>query len=70
MIALAETTHLPLPKRLRFKKPPQPIKVERSAEEWRKLINEAKNKETFWAKGIIPGKGEFIGAQFEEVEEY
>ena len=53
----------------REKKPLRAKKIERTAEEWRKLIDEAKNKEMFWAKGIVHGSGDFVGTTGEEVEE-
>ncbi len=58
-----------VPKKTRTKKPPQPVKVRRSAGEWKQMIEEAKRKETYWTKGIVPGKGEFVGTG-EEVESY
>jgi hypothetical protein len=37
------------------KRQPVVVKVQRSPEEWQKIIEDAKRKEVFWTKGIVPG---------------
>ena len=43
------------PRFRRKKKVAKPVRVMRSPEEWRQLVDEAKKKEGFWIKGILPG---------------
>ena len=49
---LENTSVLQTPKKIKTVKS---VKLERSQEEWQKLIDEAKRKEVFWTKCIIPG---------------
>ena len=49
---LEDTSELQTQKK---KKAVKSVKLERSREEWQKLVEEAKRKEVFWTKCIIPG---------------
>jgi len=48
------------------KRQPIVVKVQRSAEEWQKIIEDAKRKEVFWTKGIIPGASDVARNSGEE----
>jgi len=51
---------------LKKKKTVKSVKLERSQEEWQKLIDEAKRKEGFWTKGIIPGSVDTVAITGDE----
>jgi len=51
------TTYTP---KYRHKKPAVKNIITRSSSDWKKLVKEAKNKEIYWAKGILPGSIEVV----------
>ena len=55
VINVEELEGIPLLRNLRKKKQIKSVTIDRTPEEWKKLIEEAKRKEFFWIKGIIPG---------------
>lgn len=63
MDALEDTSVL---RTLKKKKTVKSVKLERSQEEWQKLIDDAKRKEGFWAKGIIPGNVDTVAIPGDE----
>ncbi len=58
----------PVVKMRRPKKQTKPVLITRSSDEWRKLIDDAKKKETYWNKGIVPGNKSFVGVTGEETD--
>jgi len=52
------------------KKQPVLVKLRRTPEEWKKIIEDARRKEMFWTKGIIPGASDVVReASDEEFDE-
>ena len=54
----------------RKKKPVKTVRIERTRQEWKKIVEEAKMKETFWTKGILPSSAHLVNTSvIEELEE-
>lgn len=53
----------------RKKKPVKTVRIERTRQEWKKIVEEAKMKETFWTKGILPSALLVNTSVIEELEE-
>ncbi len=65
-----EDSDIAQPLRLRKRlKPIKSVKVERSSQEWKILIEEAKRKEMFWIKGIVPASLDLVNVNDGEDED-
>jgi len=64
-----EFLKFPLLQVLRERKPAKAVRIERTPDEWKKLINDAKQKETFWTKGIIPGSTDSTRVTTDDLDE-
>ena len=70
VIPVQELKEAPVQRTPRPKKPMKMVRVERTKKEWKKIIEEAKRKEGFWTKGILPASVHMVNvAVAEEIEE-
>lgn len=67
---MQELKEAPVQRTPRPKKPVKIVRVERTKKEWKNIIQEAKRKEGFWTKGILPANVHMVSATVaEELEE-
>lgn len=59
----------PVQRTPREKKPMKIVRVERTKKDWKKIVSEAKRKEGFWTKGILPANVPMVSANAEELAE-
>ena len=54
VIKVQELKEAPEQRTPRPKNPTKAVRVERSKKDWKKIVEEARRKEGFWTKGILP----------------
>lgn len=68
MNPVEELKEAPVQRTPRPKKPMKTVRVERTKKDWKKIVEEARRKEGFWTKGILPANIGLVNANAEEVD--